>query len=138
MLHLKSLLPISTCALLIVATCGCGSAAKPTTSLVKGKVTYKGEAIADAKVQLQSPENGAAAVAKSDATGAYKIESPLPLGKYNVTVEPWNDPVSAPPPSGYKPKDNPKILKKYRSAATSGLTLQAKAGSNDLDIPMVD
>lgn len=122
--------------LLCIATlAGCGSS--KTVSGLKGKVTYKGEAIADAKVQVQSPANGGAGVARTDATGAYSIAD-LPPGQYNVTVAPFEEPPPAPLPPNYTPKDNPKIPKKYRNAKTSGLTFEAKAGSNEFNVEMVD
>ncbi len=128
---------VGLCAMLLVAATlvGCGSS-KPVSGL-KGKVTYKGEAVADAKVQVQSPANGGAGVGKTDATGAYTIAE-LPPGKYNVTVVPFEEPPPAPLPPNYAPKDNPKIPKKYRDPNTSGLTFEAKAGSNEFNIPMVD
>lgn len=124
------------CAMIFAATLlGCSSS-KPVSGL-KGKVTYKGEAVADAKVQVQSPANGGAGMGKTDGTGAYTIAE-LPPGKYNVTVAPFEEPPPAPLPPNYAPKDNPKIPKKYRNSTTSGLTFEAKPGSNEFNIPMVD
>ncbi len=130
---------IGLCALaLLTATLsGCGGGEKPKTT-VKGKVTYKGEAVADANVQMQTATTGAAAAAKTDAAGSYSIEAVLTPGKYSVWVIPFEVPPPAPPPPGYKPVDNPKIPKKYRSGATSGLTFEVKAGANEFNIPMVD
>ncbi len=116
---------------------GCGGDSKPASSL-KGKVTYKTEPVAEAQVQFRSPATGAVGVGTSDASGNYRIEFPLPVGKYDVTVTPFEAPPPAPLPAGYKPKDNPKIPKKYRTASTSGLTLDTKAGSQEFNIEMVD
>ena len=107
-------------------------------SSLKGTVTYQGQPVADAKVQVQSGKTGAAGMGRTDAAGNYAIETPLPLGQYVVTVVPVAAPVPAPPPPNYVPQDNPKIPKKYRTAATSGLTWDAKKGACKLDIPMVD
>ena len=51
---------------------------------------------------------------------------------------PFEEPPPAPHPPNYTPKDNPKIPKKYRNPTTSGLTFEAKAGSNEFNIEMVD
>ena len=51
---------------------------------------------------------------------------------------PFEEPPPAPHPPNYTPKDNPKIPKKYRNTTTSGLTFEAKAGSNEFNIEMVD
>ena len=134
--HLVRTVGTCVCVLIAATLSGC-SGSKPTSS-VKGKVTYKGEAVADAKVQIQSAASGAAGTAKTDAAGSYTIETPVPPGKYGVAVVPFEVPPPAPPPPNYKPADNPKIPKKYRSAATSGLTFEAKAGANEFNIPMVD
>ncbi|MDB5336083.1 MAG: carboxypeptidase regulatory-like protein [Planctomycetaceae bacterium] len=130
--------PSGMCALIVfaIALTGCGGS-KPTSG-VKGKVTYKGEAVADATVQIQSPATGTAGTAKTNAAGAYTIETPVPPGKYVVTVAPFEVPPPAPAPPNYKPADNPKIPKKYRIPTTSGLTFEAKAGANEFNIPMVD
>ena len=112
--------------------------AVPVTKSLKGQVMYKGEGVVDARIQVQSSESGAAGSARTDANGSYQMETALPTGKYVVTVEPWTDPPPAPLPAGYAPKDNPKIPKKYRMPATSGLTWDADEGDNELDITMED
>lgn len=129
---------IGICALMLLTATLWGCSGEKPKNTLKGKVTYKNEAVADANVQIQTAASGAAAAAKTDAGGNYTIEAVLPPGKYSVWVIPFEVPPPAPPPPGYKPADNPKIPKKYRSAATSGLTLEVKAGANTFDIPMAD
>lgn len=134
--RLMGIVSICACVACFTIVSGCGSS-KPMSGL-QGKVTYKGEAVADAKVQVQSSATGAAGVGKTDASGSYRIETPLPPGAYSVVVAPWEVPPPAPLPKGYVAPDNPKIPKKYRTAATSGLKWEAKAGNNEFNIPMAD
>lgn len=118
---------------------GCGPAAKPTGS-VSGKVTYKGAAVKDAKIQIQSAESGYADAANLDATGKYQFKTPVVAGKYVATIEPIVQmPVAGSTPTPSKPPERPDIPKKYRSGGNSALTLTVTKGkTTTYDLDMTD
>jgi len=118
---------------------GCGPAAKPSGD-VTGKVTYKGAVVPDAKIQIQSPETGYADGAKLDAAGKYQFATPVVAGKYNVSIEPIiQQPVAGTAPATTKPAERADIPKKYRSSATSELTLTVTKGkTTTFDVDMKD
>ena len=68
-------------ALLSAFALGCDGG-KPTGS-VSGTVKYKGAPLAEGDVNFLG-KNGAAAVAKIDASGSFKIDGPLDADEYRV------------------------------------------------------
>ena len=117
---------------------GCQPAPKLTGEL-RGKITFKGAVVTDAKVQIQSPETGYADGARVDSNGEYKISSPVPAGTYTMTIEPFfQGPVAGASPDPVKPPERPDIPTKYRSGATSELVIPIVEGMKTFDVDMTD
>lgn len=122
----------AVCLLLVV---GCNSA-KPTGKL-NGRVTFEGEAVTDAKIQVQSSETGNAADAVLDQDGNFKFESPLTVGQYVVSIIPMIEV----PPAGTEPvttvlPNRSDIPAKYRSGSTSDLVVDVSEKENAFDVEM--
>lgn len=132
-------LAVLLCSLL--AGCGASSNA-PEVGQVSGTVKYKGEPVKEGQVVFEDPVQGQLAAANLKSDGTYVLttaEGGLRVGTYGVTVTPvpfQADPVKKPPV--VRPPDPVNIPKKYRTRATSKLTLKVESGSNTLDIEMAD
>lgn len=121
---------------LLCAMTGCGGVA---TGTVKGKVTYNGKPVTDATVQVQSATTGAAAAAQVDGSGSYKLDSPVPVGTYVVTITPFESgPVAGENDENFVPKERTDIPSKFRSASESTLKLTVNSGENTFDVPLTD
>jgi hypothetical protein len=131
--------------LLIVAASllpwGCGG---PTDELprqaVSGKVTFKGQPLAQGMIQFQPADGGATAGGGAIADGEYSIAKAEGLvpGKYQVVVT--STPPPAPLPPGTMPGDPvppPKetIPAKYNVKTTLSATV-TKEGPNTFDFPL--
>ena len=94
---------------------GCG----PSMNEVTGTVTSGGKPVPDVQVVFLSP-TGDTALAKTDASGVYKLEAPPANYQVAVTLPP--DPANIPDSSN--PMAMPKLPfpQKYSAAGTSGLT----------------
>ena len=114
---------------------GCGSGEKPTGT-VAGKVTYKGSPVTAGNVNLLS-KTGAAAIAKIDATGGFKVDGPIEAGEYKVYATP---PLPEPQPPGTKQTGPPKfdLPTKFRDPTSSGVVVTVKAGANDIPVEFKD
>lgn len=123
---------VVVCALLAA---GCGKGEKPTGT-VAGKVSYKGAPLTAGNINLIS-STGAAAMAKIDATGAFKVDGALEAGDYKVYATP---PLPEPQAPGTKAAGPPKfdLPQKFRDPASSGVVVTVKAGSNDLPVEFKD
>jgi len=119
-------------AFLGLAAAGCGGD-KPAGS-VAGTVKYNGSPVTMGDVNFVS-KTGAAAMAKIDEAGGYKVDGKLEAGEYKVYVTP---PSPEPPVPGVAPPPLPPfpVPAKYRDATTSGVTVTVKPGRND-DLPIV-
>ena len=97
---------------------GCGSAEKPID--VSGKVTFRGEPVAEGAVQFIEDRTGRGAQVDLGPDGGYTAR--LFAGEYKVAVTPpyLVDNSSGMPNPYYKKVKN--IPKKYHSTATSGFT----------------
>ena len=120
-------------ALASLVALGCDGG-KPTGS-VSGTVKYKGSPLGDGAVNFIG-KNGSAAVAKIDASGAFKIEGSLDADEYRVYF-------SSPPPEPVAPGAKPAKAKadlpaKFKDPATSGVVIPIKSGKNDVTIEFKD
>lgn len=106
-------------------------------TVLQGRVTFEGAPVTKAHVQLQSPKTGYACSAALDSAGIYHISPLLPVGEYVVCVIPDFD---VPPPNSasmpIKAPDRPDIPSKYRSGASSHLTVLISKGRNSFDIDL--
>jgi hypothetical protein len=114
-----------------VVASGCGSGGKSPGS-VAGTVTYNGVSLTAGSLNLIS-KAGTAALAKIDASGAFKVDSRLEPGDYAAYVTP---PEPEPPVPGAKAPAPKKfdVPTKFQSPNTSGVTVTVKAGANDLRV----
>ncbi len=106
---------------------------------VAGKVTLAGKSLAEGAVVFNNAENGVTVAAPLGGDGTYVVKTynrdGLPPGRYTVAVMPGDfNSNAAPPrlvePSREAPGPRSKIPARYWSAATSGLAITVKAGSN--------
>jgi hypothetical protein len=99
---------------------------------VTGTVTSAGKPVPDVQVVFLGT-TGETALAKTDASGAYKV-SALP-GKYQVSVTLPPDPANI--PDSANPMAMPKLPfpQKYSAAGTSGLTYDV-SGPGTYDIKL--
>lgn len=107
---------------------GCGGADRATA---KGRVTAAGQPVTTAMINFVNPTSGAAASCDLASDGSFSIEEGLAPGSYKVFVIPKSSEADAPKP-GQMAAAQPKspIPPKYRSDATSGLTVDIKPGAN--------
>lgn len=135
------------CALLLAAGCGRGDGLPGPTGTVSGKLTSNGKpAPAGTLVNCTHVEKSFPAIGATDANGNFTLEMKggknILVGKYTVAISPpvvKMDPAEAMRLSqaGTPPQANfPEIPEKYRSADTSGETLEVKTGANTLNIDM--
>ncbi len=132
--------PGGLCALLVCMSLGgCGSSASDKeTGTVSGTVVSDGKPVTEGLVSFSIAAKGVGALADLDANGAFKFESPLPVGEYVVTISPPRpDPNLGPKEmTPIDPKDYPNIPKKYHSDKTSGLTAKVVTGENKIELNM--
>lgn len=134
---------------LVLCLAGCTGGSrlpKPNTVPVTGKVTFKGEAVADATVSFVPTGSHRSAYAKTDAAGAYKLntagnnDGAMP-GDYQVIVTKSvsegaaasNDIAAPQQPVKFKSL----LPEKYAQASSSGLTASVKKdGANRFDFSL--
>jgi hypothetical protein len=118
---------------------GC-SADGPPRGTVRGRVTVGEKPLAGAVVRFDNPETGVSVVAPLDAGGNYDArtyQGGLPVGRYRVAVTPGGvmtpeqaaDPLKA---DAKGPAARPSVgfAAKYHDPATSGLSVEVRAGGN--------
>lgn len=113
---------------------GCGSE-KPAGT-VTGRVVYKGTPVTAGSVNFLS-RTGAAAQAKLNEVGEFKVDGELEAGEYTVYASP---PIPEPQPPGTKA---PRPLKftvpaRYLDPASSPTTVTIKPGSNEIPVQFGD
>lgn len=144
-------------ALCALALGGCArSTSKVPLFRATGTVTYKGQAVPNAKVMFMGDGKSAPAVGVTDDDGRFTLRSlsgaGAPAGKHQVAVA-LDVEVEAPkvnmsmeeaakaaqePPKNSKPRGSV-IPSKYANAATSGLEFEIKtSGTNDFTIELKD
>lgn len=118
------------CLFLSVLIMGChGSEPVTPTGKVAGKVTVKGQPVTAGTVNFDLKAGGYGTSAKLEATGSFSFSDGIPVGVYTVSVSPPEEmPVG--PGETPKPRTPFHVPEKYRSAPTSDLTAEVKAGDN--------
>jgi hypothetical protein len=115
-----------------LSTFGCGSAEKPID--VAGKVTFRGEPVAEGAIQFIDDRTGRGGQVDLGPDGGYAVK--LFAGEYKVAVTPpyIEDNSSGMPNPYYKKVKN--IPKKYHSTATSGFTaaVSREKASHDFNL----
>ena len=124
---------------------GCGSSAGPKlpegpTGSAKAKVSYQGKAITTGTLSLDSGK-GFVASAPASPDGTFALKGPtgeqVPAGSYKVGITP---PPNPPPAAGATSMPPPPKIEglpeKFYNSGTSGVTVEIKAGSQDLDIKL--
>ena len=122
------------------------------TGTVCGTLLYDGKTVAPGTmVVFKNLTTGHACTGETDAQGHYRLDSwnrgELPVGTYSVMIQP-PQPVD---PETIDPEvliDNPQLMEsvelkfdfpeKYGQIATSGLSFEVKAGTNEFPIELVD
>jgi hypothetical protein len=123
----------------ILACNGCN--ARPKLCPLSGRVTFKGQPVAEGFIRFSNPQAGVDMTASLRSDGAYEAAmsqgAGLPPGRYKVAVTPPLAQMPSDPSKGMpKPRDFPNIPTKYRDVSTSGLTLTLEPGGDRFDVDM--
>jgi len=122
-------------AALLVGLGGCGSSQGPTGD-VAGTLTLRGEPVGQGAVVFFKPVGVPAGVAKLTPAGTFQLDRAIPVGQYQVAVQPPAEEA----PAGAEDPNREKTLKdippKYWSEATSGFTAEVKEGDNAFTFDM--
>jgi len=115
---------------------GCGKSGPPMGE-VSGKLTFKGNPVAEGRVSFMNSEAGTGGEGKV-TNGTFALSAPLPTGEYKVMVLPL---VVRQQEGGKGPevgveKPAPDIPQKYRVIGTTTLKATVKEGKNDLTLDM--
>src|SRR4029450_9183345 len=103
----------------VAALAGCTPA--PVTGHVKGKVTFKGQPVAEGMVTFLNLTEGGAAEAPINAGGTYEVQNGVVPGEYVVVINPLMEIVDTDPgksPPAPVEKRAPDIPPKYRMQGT--------------------
>lgn len=113
---------------------GCGSGGPPSGT-ISGKVTLNGQPLSTGVVVFSNAAAGIAADAELNASGEYRLDTPIPAGPYDVAVQP---PPPPPPDQLEQAAARPKspIPEKYLTPETSGLKATIQAGKNTADFAL--
>ncbi len=105
------------------------------TGTVSGTVTLKDKTLTAGTVVFLNPDAGVGASGVVDTSGAYRIDSPVRTGTYQVAVQP--PPLPAPHEMDKTPMP-PKtdIPAKFQDPTTSGLSATVKEGANTVDLKL--
>jgi len=129
MLRLKEWSAVCLVALLFFAI-GCGGTGEKLGS-VKGKITYKGEPLAEARIEFDPVEEGRPATGFTDAEGNYTLsfvqsEAGAKVGKHIVRIRTDKD------VDGIVVKE--KLPAKYHEK--SELTAEVTSGANEINFDL--
>ncbi|MFW5692721.1 MAG: carboxypeptidase-like regulatory domain-containing protein [Thermoguttaceae bacterium] len=129
---LRALALLSSCWLLI----GCGGPEGPPRQPVLGTLTFDGKPVPNAQVAFQSPERHIYFTAMTDSEGRFEVRAAsgdgLPAGTYQVTV----NPAPSDDEEATQIPQRPDIPQRYRTAATSDLTVTVEEGANEVPVAM--
>jgi hypothetical protein len=125
----------SALGLLMAILIGCAKSADERSAVISGKVTVAGAALQSGAVLFMT-DDGHAAGNDLTSDGRYSVRCRPGRYKVAVTPPPPADPLATPAgttaprhaPTG------PAIPKRYQDLASSGLTVDARAGNNTFDI----
>ena len=115
---------------LLVMGCGDGNTKGPTGE-VEGTVTLDGKPLTEGAVSFYHPESAESGGADLGDGGKFKLESPLPVGKYQVAFLPPEPPQPDDEASGKKASLNTGIHDGYQDGSTSGIVKEVKEGPNN-------
>jgi hypothetical protein len=134
---------------LAICLCGCTAGSGPQPVRAGGVVMYNGKPLPNAEVVFAPEGQGRVASATTDENGRFRLGTFRPgdgalVGKHRVAVI-ARGPAKKPPPGSpaalmpddYTVPGDPRIPKKYFSAATSGLTAVVDPnGDNEFDFQL--
>jgi hypothetical protein len=120
---------------------GCGPKGDMATAPVKGKVTYNGAPLPSGTVMFV-PEQGPAATGeiRPDGTyslGTYGTNDGAVLGNHKVSITAIAD-MGDMLPEAQSPTPPPLVPQKYLSHESSGLVVEVKSGTNEVDFDLTD
>jgi hypothetical protein len=141
----------SLAAILVLCLGGCTGSGGPEPVRAGGVVTYNGKPLSSAEVVFAPEGQGRVASATTDESGRFRLGTFRPgdgalAGKHRVAVI-ARGPAKRPPPGSpaalmpddYATPGDPRIPKKYFSAATSGLTAVVDPnGDNEFEFALRD
>ena len=118
---------------------GCSSSGGEDRGAVEGRVTIAGKPLSKGSISFENPQTGISLMSNLGPDGSFELQNlngpGLPAGVYQVSIS--GSPISTgetplagttAPAASAEPAAT--VLEKYRSAATSGLTADVKAGEN--------
>ncbi len=121
-------------AIMTVTLFGCSG--EGPTGDVQGTVTLDGQPFTQGSVVFFSAVGVPAGVAKLGLSGQFSLDEPLPVGEYQVAIQPGEDEL---PAGAENPNPGPPAVSvppKYMSETTSGLTATVKEGENSFPFDM--
>jgi hypothetical protein len=121
----------------LLLTLGCSQG--PPTGRVKGKVTFKGQPVAEGRVTLVNDIEGGGAEALLESDGTFAVPHPVDVRDYKVMINPLTEVVDTDPgktPPMAIEKKAPNIPKKYRMPGSTPLTAPVKTGENEFKFEM--
>ena len=139
-------LALASLAVVSLSVAGCGSGATSGATKAGGTVTYHGQPLSGVNVTF-TPEQGPCATGATDSAGRFSLMTIRPgdgavAGKHKVTLSPGGGqvpPMPGTPEAAQAAAAATPFPAKYSSPATSGLTLEVKAGeANDFKIELTD
>jgi len=122
------MLPLLLCA-------GCSESTEVRSGEVSGKVTLEGQPLT-AGIVLFMTEDGHAASVPIGTDGSYTLQIRPDRFKVAVTPPEDPDPLASPPAGPKSGSGDVAISRRYRDLSSSGLTFDAKEGSNTFNIEL--
>ena len=123
---------------LLLAGCG-GSDEKEEgpTGNVEGTVTMDGEPFTEGSVSFYNPDTGESGGGELGADGKFKLDSPIPVGKYQVSFLPPEPPQPDDEASAKKADELSKLIPEaYQDGNTSGFAEDVKEGPNSFEFKL--
>jgi hypothetical protein len=125
-------------ALALACLAGCSSNGAAEHGTVEGTVTIAGKPLSKGSISFENPQTGVSLMSNLGPDGSFRLQNVdgpgLPAGLYQVAISPSAISSGETPlagtaaPAATEPAAT--VPEKYRSAATSGLTADVKAGDN--------
>ena len=120
---------------------GCGNGNRLTTGTVIGTVSLDGKPLNDAEIVFYGDKRmGLGDIVNGDIVNVttYTSNDGVLIGKHRVAIRQKIDEAELmrPPSESSKKKRKSKIPMKYKSAGTSGLTIEIKPGENPVSFEL--
>ena len=127
---------VAATAMVAIALAGCQGGTERQTGSLSGQVSKAGKPVTEAMIRFYSAETGGQGSAMLGPDGKYKVDHPMEVGTYRVSVipPPVVDPADGSPPP--QPKDNPDIPENVREFDTSKVSCQVQAGENQFNLDL--